>query len=206
MDEQRLRIVDTRAIAILENMTEAFITLDTEWRFVYMNLSAEQFLRRSRQELLGKNIWDEFPMMVDSVMYEQYHTVITTRTPARFETFYPTLKIWAEVHAYPTDGGLMAYFHDITDKKRVVRELEDSEQRFRAVWETSGDAMALSDSEGIVIAANPAYYRLYGYTPEEVVGHSYAIIFPEKERKEAIRVQPGPLIIGQRVIAHPQRE
>jgi PAS domain S-box-containing protein len=187
MDEQSLRIVDTRAIAILENMTEAFITLDTEWRFVYMNLSAEQFLRRSRQELLGQNIWDEFPMMVDSVMYEQYHTVITTRTPARFETFYPTLKIWAEVHAYPTDGGLMAYFHDITDKKRVVRELEDSEQRFRAVWETSGDAMALSDSEGIVIAANPAYYRLYGYTPEEVVGHSYAIIFPEKERKEAIR-------------------
>jgi PAS domain S-box-containing protein len=46
--------------------------------------------------------------------------------------------------------------------------------------------MALSDPEGIVIAANPGYYRLYGYTPEEVIGHSYAIIFPEKEREAAI--------------------
>ncbi|MEP6775765.1 MAG: PAS domain S-box protein [Chloroflexota bacterium] len=187
MDEQSLRIVDTRAIAILENMTEAFITLDTAWCFVYMNLSAEQLLHRSREELLGKNIWNEFPMMVDSVMYKQYHAVITKRTPARFETFYPMLKIWAEVHAYPIDGGLIAYFHDITDKKLVARELEDSEQRFRAVWETSADAMALSDPEGIVIAANPGYYRLYGYTPEEVVGHSFAIIFPEKEREVAIR-------------------
>lgn len=187
MDGESLRIVDTRAIAILENMSEAFITLDTEWRFIYMNFSAEQFLQRSREELLGKNIWDEFPQMVNSVLYEQYHTVITRRTPARFEAFYPTLKMWAEVHAYPTDEGLIAYFHDITDRKQVAKELEESEQRFRAVWETSADAMALSDSEGIVITANPGYYRLYGYTPEEVIGHSYAIIFPEREREVAIR-------------------
>ena len=188
MDEESLQIVDTKAIAILENMSEAFITLDTKWRVVYMNLSAEQFLKRSREELLGKNIWDEFPTMVNSVLYEQYHSVITKRTPARFEAYYPALKAWAEVHAYPTDEGLMAYFHDITDEKRVARELEESEQRFRAVWETSADAMALSDPEGIVIAANPGYYRLYGYTPEEIVGHSYAVIFPEKEREVAIRL------------------
>src|SRR6476661_8810218 len=185
MDEESLQIVDTKAIAILENMSEAFITLDKEWRFVYMNRSAEHFVQRSREELLGKNIWDEFPMMVDSVLYEQFHSVITNRTPARFEAFYPVLKTWAEVHAYPTDEGLMAYFHDITDKKRVAKELEESEQHFRAVWETSADAMALSDPEGIVIAANPGYYRLYGYTPEEVIGHSYAVIFPEKEREVA---------------------
>ena len=41
--------------------------------------------------------------------------------------------------------------------------------------------------EGIVVAANPGYYRLYGYTPEEVIGHSYAIIFPEEEREVAMR-------------------
>ena len=46
--------------------------------------------------------------------------------------------------------------------------------------------MALSDPAGIVHAANPAYFQLYGYTPEEVVGSSFAIIFPESQRAQAI--------------------
>ncbi len=63
--------------------------------------------------------------------------------------------------------------------------LEESEQRFRAVWENASDAMALSTSDGTVIAANPAYYQLYGYTPEEVIGNNFAIIFPADQRKGA---------------------
>jgi PAS domain S-box-containing protein len=47
--------------------------------------------------------------------------------------------------------------------------------------------MALSDPAGIVLAVNPAYTRLYGYTPEETVGKEFAIIFPEAERAEARR-------------------
>ncbi len=45
--------------------------------------------------------------------------------------------------------------------------------------------MALSTADGIVFAANPAYFRLYGYTPDAVIGNNYAIIFPEGERKAA---------------------
>ena len=52
----------------------------------------------------------------------------------------------------------------------------------RAVWEHAADAMALSDPEGIVLLANPAYHRLYGYTPDQVLGRSFAVIFPEEER------------------------
>ena len=54
------------------------------------------------------------------------------------------------------------------------------------VWATSPDAMALSDAEGIVVDANPAYYALYALTPEQVLGRSFAIIFPEAERAAAV--------------------
>lgn len=33
-----------------------------------------------------------------------------------------------------------------------------------------------------MLAANPAYFRLYGYAPEEVVGRSFALIFPSEQR------------------------
>lgn len=64
--------------------------------------------------------------------------------------------------------------------------LEESAARFRAIWEAAGDAMALSDPDGIVLAANPAYCALYGYTVDEVVGQSFAVIFPEDLRAWAI--------------------
>lgn len=45
--------------------------------------------------------------------------------------------------------------------------------------------MAVSDPNGTVLAANTAYYRLYGYTAEEVLGHNFAIIFPREAREYA---------------------
>jgi PAS domain S-box-containing protein len=45
--------------------------------------------------------------------------------------------------------------------------------------------MALSDCAGIVLAATPAYYDLYGYGPDEVVGSSFALIFPNHQRAAA---------------------
>jgi PAS domain S-box-containing protein len=68
------------------------------------------------------------------------------------------------------------------DKADLVRM---SEQRFQAVWEVASDAMALSTADGIVIAANPAYFRLYGYAPEMVLGQPFSVIFREEERRWA---------------------
>ncbi|HEU4327111.1 MAG TPA: PAS domain S-box protein [Roseiflexaceae bacterium] len=51
-----------------------------------------------------------------------------------------------------------------------------------ALWDASADAMALSDPEGIVLAANAAYYALYGLTAEEVIGQPFQVIFPPEQR------------------------
>jgi PAS domain S-box-containing protein len=45
--------------------------------------------------------------------------------------------------------------------------------------------MALSAPDGTVIAANPAYFHLYGFPSEEVIGKHFSIIFPEEQRKAA---------------------
>ena len=46
--------------------------------------------------------------------------------------------------------------------------------------------MVLSDADGVVLMANPAYCMLYGYDHEEIIGHSFAIIFPPEQRPRAI--------------------
>ncbi|MEA2596538.1 MAG: fold [Thermomicrobiales bacterium] len=69
---------------------------------------------------------------------------------------------------------------------RLAAVLAAEEAGFRAVWEAAPEAVALSDPDGVVLAANPAYAEFYGYPLAEVVGHSFAIIFPPEQRDWAM--------------------
>jgi PAS domain S-box-containing protein len=69
--------------------------------------------------------------------------------------------------------------------KQAEQVLKEHERLFRAVWEYAFDAMALSIPDGTVLAANPAYFHLYGFPEEEVVGKHFSIIFPAEQRKVA---------------------
>ncbi len=57
-----------------------------------------------------------------------------------------------------------------------------SRHLFETLWEAAADAMVLSDAEGTILAANPAYYQLVGATPEDVLGQSFAALLPESRR------------------------
>jgi len=70
-------------------------------------------------------------------------------------------------------------------RQATTDALRESEARFRAVWDATSEAMALSDAAGIVLDVNPAYCRLYGRSAEEFVGQSFALIFPEALRADA---------------------
>jgi PAS domain S-box-containing protein len=67
----------------------------------------------------------------------------------------------------------------------IQAALQESEQRFRTVWQSAHDAMALAAPDGTVTAANPAYYALYGYSPEEVLGKNFVVICASEERASA---------------------
>lgn len=79
-----------------------------------------------------------------------------------------------------------------SEKQRPLKQAEqvliESERLFRAVWEYASDAMALSTPDGTVFAANPAYFHLYGFPQEEVIGKHFSIIFPEEQRKTALEL------------------
>jgi PAS domain S-box-containing protein/putative nucleotidyltransferase with HDIG domain len=77
-------------------------------------------------------------------------------------------------------------FRDVTYRNQAEEALRASQERLSQVWEVTSDAMGLSDPEGIMLAANPAYLELYGYTREQVIGKSFAAIFPEEFREQAV--------------------
>jgi len=106
-----------RMAIILESITDAFFALDREWKFTYLNDQAERLLGRTRDTLLGKMIWEEFPDSVGSDFYREYHRALSENSAVKFETYSDSLQTWREVRAYPSAEGLSVYFHDISDRK-----------------------------------------------------------------------------------------
>ena len=130
--EEGLRESAARTEDILESITDAFVAVDREWRFTYANERALAILERTREELLGKNMWEEFPQAPDLPAYQEYHRAMASGSSVHFEEFNPWQGIWVEIHAYPSQEGLAIYFRDVTERKRAEEE-KDTRTRQQAV-------------------------------------------------------------------------
>ena len=150
-----------RVTRILESVTDAFFALDREWRFTYLNPQAEPLLWRTRDSLLGRVIWDEFPEAVGSAFEREYRRVARDQVSRVFEAYYPPLKTWFEVHAYPAEDGISVYFRNISEQK-------ERERHAAALLERLGAERGLLEAVlrqlpvGVIIAEAPSGRLILG--------------------------------------------
>lgn len=162
---------------ILESITDAFYTLDREWRFTYVNKEAENLLQRARSDLLGKVIWEEFKETTGTIFDREFHRAMIENSTGTFEDFYAPLGKWFEVHAYPSEKGLAIYFRDITARKRAKQARLEADARIRqlaSLLDKATDAIIVCGIDHRIQFWNQGAQRLYGWTSEEVVGKSIA--------------------------------
>lgn len=122
-ERRQLQESNRKIVNILESLADGFIAYDKNWRFTYLNAAAEGLLRRSRQELLGKVLWDEFPLAIGRPTETHYLRAMEEQSPQVFETEYRQFNIWVEARAYPSPDGLSVYLRDITRRKRTEQRL-----------------------------------------------------------------------------------
>lgn len=107
---------------VLETMSTAFLTLDLDWRFTYVNGAAERMLGRSREDLVGQELWALFPELRNSEAETRFRAALETGDEAGFEHYHPALDVWFDVRAIPSGDGLSVYFHDITGRVRAEQD------------------------------------------------------------------------------------
>jgi PAS domain S-box-containing protein len=92
--------------ALLESITDAFYAVDRESRVTYMNQRALDYFGRSREQLVGRNIWEELPQGKNTVVEEIYRRVMRSGKSESAELLSPVTQRWVEVNVYPTPQGL----------------------------------------------------------------------------------------------------
>jgi PAS domain S-box-containing protein len=124
---------------ILDSITEPFVALDSASRINYLNTAAARLLARNTDTLLGRNVWEEYPDVAGTFIQREYIRVVRDRTPIQFEIFAMPLQRWFDVRAFPIrGGGITAYFHDITERKRTESKLDERQERLRLATEDTG--------------------------------------------------------------------
>ena len=141
-----------RLAQVLEATTDAVHLLDREWRITYMNTRAKEIVSGGR-DLTGQHVWKAFPEAVGSVFQQRYTEVMEGQGPAEFTEFYPPLGAWLTVKVYPSAEGIVIFFQDVTDDRRIAREKAEVDRRLRQAldaaqlgtwsWDRATDALDL---------------------------------------------------------------
>lgn len=136
-----------RVSRVLEAMPAGFYSLDREWRFTHVNTEAERLLGHSRDELLGKVLWDAFPAAVNSVFEDNYRRAVASGTPISFDAYYPPpLDGWYEVRAWPTPDGLSVYFLEVTARRQAQERAERSTRQLAILAQVSAELAGTLDT------------------------------------------------------------
>lgn len=110
---------------ILESIGDAFFAVNKNWKVTYWNNKAEEVLSMSREDIVGKNLWDVYKDATELDFYSQYHKAVNEQVTVSFEEYYPTDSKWFDVSAYPSTDGLSVFFKDVTARKKSEEKLKE---------------------------------------------------------------------------------
>ncbi|WP_395071734.1 PAS domain-containing protein, partial [Gracilimonas sp.] len=133
---------------ILDRINEAFFAIDQNWNVTYWNKHAEEVMGVTRDDILGKNLWEKFPVAKKGKFFKEYKRALKEQVPVQFEEYYSPIEEWFEVNAYPSEEGLSVFFRGITERKEAEQELRELYQKNRLVLESTDEGLYGIDTEG----------------------------------------------------------
>jgi PAS domain S-box-containing protein len=188
--ELNLQAANQQITTIWESMTDAYVTLDRDWRIVYTNPAAVEVYHQTTglvpAEYLGENHWEVFPWTVDTIVDREYRRAVAEQVAVNFELFYEPTETWFEVHAYPSAQGLGIYFRDINQRKLDELARSDAERERDRFFDLSLDLLIVADLEGHFVRVNPACDRILGFTSAELMAQPYLEFVHPDDREHTV--------------------
>jgi PAS domain S-box-containing protein len=194
--EESLRITNT---AIEDSITAIAIN-DLEGNLTYVNSAALNMWGYKKEEALGKHareFW-KYPKKIDEVIDALFKIgswsgdMVGKKKDGSIFDIYLSANIARNAARKPLC--LVSSSLDITDRKKMERELKEREERFRKIFELSPIGIQLFDVEGFLVSANQASQKIMGVT--DTVKHKRHNIFRDvlKDAESQLKLLSGQII------------
>ncbi len=196
--KQARPIASAKSKQFLERISDGFVVLDKDWRYIYVNQKAAEMLQRQKpSDLIGKHIWTEYPEGLGQPFHLAYEKAMKEQTPIVIQDYYAPWDRWFENRIYPSAEMLCILFTEITERKRIEEALRTGEARLRAAIDAADIGLWDWDLISGQIIWLGHHEKLFGFANGEFDG-SYASF--EK------RIHPEDLDELNRVVKHARDE
>jgi PAS domain S-box-containing protein len=211
--KRQIEVVRDDLASVLQRTSDEFVSLDRELRVIALNDAAAADMGVSREQAIGRRLFDIVPEMKASALEQAMHATLAGGQSVSVEQFHPPSARWFNVRCYPSPRGLIVFGNDITARKdaeqllmesklelehRVelrTEELRHANQLLAAVFDRAPGGIALTDAHGNFVRANPAYESLVGYSEAALTGCSIADLTEPDDYPPAV-AQLGSLLDG----------
>jgi PAS domain S-box-containing protein len=179
---------------LINNVGQAVIATDLMGQVIYWNNAAKKIYGWSSSEAMGQNIINLTPAQQSN---EQAIEIMKNLSEGKSWTgeFQVKRKDGSSFPALVTDTpildsnskltGIIGISSDITERKHIQQKINDSEKRFRAIFDQAPFAIALIDKQGKILISNLVLSKMIGYSTDELSGMKFTdFTYPEDVDKD----------------------
>jgi PAS domain S-box-containing protein len=176
------------------------VLIDTEGKVLLSNIVGAQRLGKTAPEFVGTCLYEHFPPDVAQNRKEHYDRVIATGEPVYFQDIRAGRFFESYCHAVFNEeenvSGVAIFAHETTSRKQAEAELEESEEKFRLIFEKSYDPILMLDG-GIFIDCNEAALKILHCTgKDQIIGLRPSDISPDKQPDGRLSSEKADELIG----------
>lgn len=171
--------------SLLTAASDAILLSDLDGNLLESNTKAQKLLGYNPEEILQLHIKDIHPADELIRVKRAFKDVmvgdiqITDSKILNKEQKEISVDITGSLITFGDKQVIQGIFRDITELKKIHNQLKDSEEKYRLVLETAGEAILLLDRNGNVVEANQKALELTGFGKEELVGENLTTIVPK---------------------------
>jgi PAS domain S-box-containing protein len=195
--EEAIGYSEKRYRTILESMEDAYFEIDLTGNFTFVNNAVCRDLGYSREELIGMNYKGYTAEEDIKSLFQAFNEVYRTGVPNRGVPWKSTLKDgshgFGETSISPLRNskseivGFCGITRDITERKQAEEKLKQSEERYRALFDSSVIGTFVVDVETMkIVMANQAAVKIFGFSSAKEGAELNLLDFTSPEEREKV--------------------
>ncbi len=162
---------------------------DAEGHYNGCNTAFEKYMGLPLGSLVGKSVFDLWPGDMAEIYHQKDMELLTAGGNQTYEGLVRSANgmdrdvLYHKSVFYDKNGkidGIVGVMVDITDRKKMEKDLRASEDKYRTLVENLNDVIYSLDTDGVVTYMSSGCIRLFHYTPEELTGRNFRdFIYPD---------------------------
>ncbi len=192
--QEKRKIIEHRFEKLVETMNEGFVVTDAEFRIIYANPVLCSMVRCGVHELLGKSI-KEFIHIQNQAQYKEQ----TEELKKGLKSYFKTELVDADKQLIPVEinasplilenrhfSGAIAVVTDVSEQRKIEKQLESSEEKFKTIMELLPDTVSIIDRNFSFTYLSPSSQWIMDFSSDELTGQNFATHIHPDDRQKAI--------------------